>query len=143
MEEPPTTYPDLPQEPPTTYPDLPQEPLVRLDDLLNEPTVRLAAEQQDRDRIGMISSPDPTIVRTRLREWAIAGFPQFTQLLSIDISPPTVCSDGVARHIADYIPFVSGKSMEDHIASLRAKLPDFRVDYEYTGTRIRILVSRA
>jgi hypothetical protein len=136
---PPSDVPDESSAPP---PDVPDEPLVRLDDLLNDTTVRLTAEHRDRDRLGLLSSPDPTVVRTRLREWAVAGFPQFTQLMTVDITPPSACSDGVSRHIADYIPFVSGKSLEEHMTSLRAKLPDFCVDYEYTGTVIRILVSR-
>ena len=118
------------------------QPIIRLDELLSMPNVLLEKERRDVMVLDSISNPEPNQLRLRMTDWALRGFPQFYELFSISIIPSPYCSDGVHRDLYNYIVFVSSKPLNDHIDLLRAKLPDFKIDYEYTGPSIRILVSK-
>ena len=118
------------------------QPIIRLDELLSMPNVLLEKERTDKVTLQSISNPNAANLRLRMTDWALNGFPSLFELFSISIIPSPYCSDGVHRDLYNYIVFVSSKPLNDHIDLLRAKLPDFKIDYEYTGPSIRILVSK-
>jgi hypothetical protein len=120
----------------------PEQPIIRLDELLSMPNVLLEKEHKDLATLQTISNPNTANLRLRMTDWALRGFPQLYELFSISILPSPFCSDGVQRDLYNYIVFISTKSLNDHVDLLRAKLPDFKIDYEYTGTSIRLLVSK-
>ena len=81
-------------------------------------------------------------LRASLLQWGARGFPNAYVVHEVPIAAPSVCSDGVVRNLTDYIPFCSGKTIQGHIASLQARLPDIAVSFAYSGTAILIVVSR-
>ena len=116
--------------------------VIRLDDILSQTTVLLQKEATDAAALAAIGNPDINELRTRLVAWAVTGFAGSVRACEVSISPPVVCSDGCARDLSDYIQFVSGKSIYDHLALLSEKLPDFRVAFVYMGDAIHFMVSK-
>jgi hypothetical protein len=132
--------------PPEASPSQPAEevPLevIRLDDILSVPEVRRQREAADNAILQQIANPNLGDIRNRLVEWATGGFVGDCTLFSISIEAPDVCSDGVTRSLADYIRFVSGKTIQEHTDLLRIRLPDFVVSFVWLGSVIQFRASR-
>jgi hypothetical protein len=118
----------------------PAPPVIRLDDILADQNLFLQQEARDREKFNVLASPDLGDIRAKLVAWASRGFQTPCDLVVIDITAPNICSDGVQRTFFDYIQFVSGKSIGEHMATLQPILPDFQVAYSYTRTQLRICV---
>jgi hypothetical protein len=116
----------------------PAPPVIRLDDILADQNLFLQQEARDREKFNALASPDLGDIRAKLVAWASRGFQLPCDLVVIDITAPNICSDGVQRTFFDYIQFVSGKSITEHMATLQPILPDFQVAYSYTRTQVRI-----
>jgi hypothetical protein len=63
--------------------------------------------------------------------------------MTLAIQPPTLCSDGECRCLAEYIEFCSGKALFDHVQELQAKLVGISVGFVNMGTYLNIVVSKA
>jgi hypothetical protein len=111
-------------------------------DILGEQSVLVAKEQTDGDAIRAIGTSSVLGLKSVFVEWASKGFPDNYPLLTVQVSPPPVCSDGVVRSLPDYIEFCSGNSLSHHISLLQAKLPDIRVAYANLGGSIAAILSR-
>jgi hypothetical protein len=112
--------------------------VIRLDDILADQTLYLQQEARDRDKFAQLLSPNLNDIRTKLVGFAAKQFQPPCDLFVIDITAPNICSDGVQRTFFDYIQFVSGKSITEHLATLQPILPDFQVAYSYTRTQLRV-----
>ena len=121
----------------------PQPSVLRLDDLLSHADVLLQKEAADAASLAAIGTPDFNALRSRLVAWAVSGFAGSVPVYEVSLNPPAVCSDGVSRDLADYIQFVSGKTIYEHLGVLGEKLPDFRVAFVYMGSSIQFMVSKA
>ena len=121
---------------------MPAPPVLRLDDILSHSAVLLQKEATDAAILAGVGNPDMNSLRDRLVAWAVTGFAGSVRIADIEITPPPQCSDGVARDLADYIQFVSGKNIYEHLALLSEKLPDFRVAFVYMGSSIHFTVSK-
>ena len=131
------TYDMLPAVLPTPPPP------ITLADILAATEVVSQKETQDRAALETIGSISFETLRTTLIQWATAGFPNASTLYVVPLTPPDLCSDGVKRGLADYITFLTGKTMPELIAPLQARCPDFVLSYATTGPEILIVVSRA
>ena len=116
--------------------------ILRLDDILSHTTVLLQKEAADAAALAAIGNPDINELRTRLVAWAVTGFAGSVRACEVSIVPPPQCSDGISRDLADYIQFVSGKTIYEHLGLLGEKLPDFRVAFVYMGDAIHFMVSK-
>jgi hypothetical protein len=114
--------------------------VIRLDDILADQNLFLQQEARDREKFNALANPDLGDIRAKLVAWASRGFQTPCDLVVIDITAPNICSDGVQRTFFDYIQFVSGKSIGEHMTTLQPILPDFQVAYSYTRTQLRICV---
>jgi hypothetical protein len=117
-------------------------PPIRLEDILGSQELLVAQETNDRVSLESIGTISYDILKPRLIQWAAGGFRNATTIYEIPMTAPPLCSDGQARSLQDYIQFVSGKTIGDHVAVLQARLPDFVVSYAYSGSSILIVVSR-
>lgn len=115
----------------------PAPPVIRLDDILADKDLYIQQEAQDREKFAPLLYPNLSDIRTKLVSWAVRKFQPPCDLVIIDIMAPNICSDGVQRNFFDYIQFVSGKTVNEHVASLQLLLPDFVVAYSYTRTQLR------
>lgn len=116
--------------------------ILSLDDLLSDVAVIAMKEQQDNTLIGSISTMTTSTLRPMLLQWASQGFPGLYEVYRLNVTPPQVCSDGTVRNLADYIQFVSGKQLHEHVEELQKKFTNITCGFVNYGTHISIVVSR-
>jgi len=103
--------------------------VLTLADLLNDQSVIQSKEQADKVLLDSISTRTVASIRPKLVEWILKGRPSPFPLFEVNVQPPTRCSDGEIRGLADYIRYCSGKSIEEHVVLLQAKLPDIHLSF--------------
>ena len=118
-------------------------PQITLADILAATEVIEQKEAQDKAMLESIGTISFDALRMTLVQWAKNGFRNATPLYSVAITPPATCSDGVTRSLGDYVAFVSGKTMQELIAPLQARCPEFVVSFATTGAEILVVVSKA
>lgn len=126
-----------------TGPTGPPPPAITLADLMNAADVIRQKEASDRTILETIWNTSIPTLQNRLLQWAVGGFTNAYTIMELVIQPPTTCSDGVSRSLADYIQFCSEKTIQEHVALLQAKLGDITVSFATTGGSILIVVSKA
>ena len=118
-------------------------PQITLADILAATEVISQKEAQDKALLESIATISFETLRTTLIQWAKGGFRNATPLYSVAITPPDTCSDGAKRSLADYVVFVTGKTMPELIAPLQERCVEFVVSFATTGPEILIVVSKA
>ena len=118
-------------------------PPILLDDILSSVEVLRASENDHRNLLESIGTLSFDYIKSRLIQWATTGFRNAYPIHEIYVAPPPLCSDGVARNLSDYIEFVSGRTIADHVAVLQTRMPDMTVSFAYTGQSIVIVVSKS
>ena len=121
----------------------PPPDVLTMSDLLSDQSVVVAKEQADKTLLETIGIQNVGNLRPKLVEWVLKGRPDGFPILSLDIRPPSVCSDGVSRDLTDYIPFCSGKTIQEHVELLQAKLPDIQVSFANFGGAVCVTVLKA
>lgn len=111
-------------------------------DLLSEQTVVQSKEDTDKGLLEAIGNQSIFSLKPTLVEWVMKGCPNVFPILSIQIDVPSRCSDGQVRNLPEYIQFCSGKSIDEHVSIIQAKLPDIAVSYANIGGSIAIVVSK-
>lgn len=129
----------LPPEPAPSEPPAP----ISISDILNDIVVLHQKEDNDKYTLDAIGTATHDSLRAKLVTWAMSGFPNAYPLMEVAVTPPTQCSDGVVRGLADYIVFCSGKTIQEHVALVQAKLVDIPVSFANMGYAITIVVSKA
>ena len=117
--------------------------VLTLADLLADHEFVLAKEAADAALLDSIGGQSVQGLKPKLLEWLMKGRPDGFPILSLDIKPPEQCSDGVTRSLPDYIEFCSGKSIQDHVGLLQAKLPDILVSFANIGGMVSVTVLKA
>jgi hypothetical protein len=121
----------------------PEPPKIRLSELLTDISVLQQQEAEDGGKFSAVNSPDLDTFRTRLLRWASGGFRGYCDLVTIPISAPNMCSDGIVRNLFEYIHFVSGKTYLEHMQTLQTILPDFTVVYRCSRTEFVLCVLKS
>ena len=121
---------------------IPPPDILTMADILGDHSVLVAKEQADGDAIRSLGTASVLGLKPVFVEWASKGFPDNYPLLKVEVSPPSICSDGVIRSLPEYIEFCSGNSLSHHIGLLQAKLPDIRVAYANLGGSLAAILSR-
>lgn len=121
----------------------PPPDVLSLADLLTDQSVVLMKEQADKALLESIGTQTVSNLRPKLVEWVLKGQPSAFPILSLDIRPPARCSDGEVRGLADYIEFCSGKTINEHVSLLQAKLTDIQISFANIGGLVTIVVLRA
>ena len=116
------------------------EPPLSIEDLMNDVAVLQQKEATDKSALDAIGSLS---IREKLVTWATLGFPNAWTVHEVYVQPPAQCSDGVARDLAGYIQFVSGKTIAEHVAVLQTRVTGIIVSYAWTGSAILVVVSKA
>jgi hypothetical protein len=119
---------------------IPAPTTLTLEDLLNDQSLVLAKEQSDKSLLDTIGNQGIETLRPILLEWILKGRPPVFPILSLDIHPPTRCSDGEVRSLTDYIQFCSGKTINEHVDLLQAKLPDIRVSFANIYGKVTVII---
>lgn len=121
---------------------VPPPPAITIDELLSLKEVIQKKEDQDRVICTQIVLPYG-VLKEKLYDWACAGFPSAYEISKIIIFPPNKCSDGVTRNMNDYIFFLSGKRIHEHIQLIQEQLSGIQVGASVVeGQYIQILVNK-
>ena len=121
----------------------PMPDVLTLADLMDDHAVVVAKESSDKSLLETIGVQNVSGLKPVLVEWFMKGCPNAYPILSLNIQPPTKCSDGVVRSLSEYIEFCSEKPIQDHVALLQVKLPDMVVSFANIGGNTTIVVSKA
>jgi hypothetical protein len=113
-----------------------------ISNILDEQQIISRREAADASEIDRIANMDPEDMRAKLMTWATTGFPAGYPILEITLHQPLQCLDGVARSMIEYVPYLTNKTVEQHLALLQAKFIDITAGVTYTTNTIRIHVSR-
>lgn len=119
----------------------PAPDFLSLNDILGDHEIVVAKEQADKALLDQIGSQHVSTLKPKLVEWVGRGKPHAYPILTLSIEPPAKCSDGVQRTLPEYITFCSGKSIEQHVGLLQAKLSGMNVSFANMGGQVAIVVS--
>lgn len=136
-----STGPTGPQSMYDTMQSQPSE--IRLDDILNSLQVIQHKEAEHKGVLESVGTLPYEYLKSALIQWATSGFPNAYPIYEFRIEVPSTCSDGQTRNLQDYIQFVSGKTIYEHVSVLQARFPDIVVSFSYTGISIVIVVTKA
>ncbi len=120
----------------------PPPDIISLDDLLSDIQVLTAKEQTDRTSIEAIGNLTTFSLRPRLVEWALNNFNSLFEIYSVGIDIPNVCVDGVKRDLREYIPYLTGKTLDEYIEILNPKFVGMTVTYGYFGNTIKLFLTK-
>lgn len=116
---------------------------ISLADILSAVEVLQQKEVADKALLDGIGNATFDSLRPTLITWASQGFPSAFTLMEVPVTPPSQCSDGTTRDLASYITFCSGKTIQEHVALLQAKLTGMTVSFTNLGYAIGIVVTRS
>jgi hypothetical protein len=102
----------------------------------------LSQEGTDRATLSVLLNETRETLRPQMFTWAAAGFPPIYIVQQFTVSPPAVCSDGVARSVYDYVVYLLGQEMGPTIAAVQALCVGIQVSYSFSGNTLRIHVSK-
>jgi hypothetical protein len=119
-----------------------EPPRILLSDLMSQASVLQQQESTDTASLTALATPDVSDIRNKMTAWLASGMQGACNLVRVPITPPNVCSDGVSRNIYDYIVFLSGKSILEHMKAFQDLLPEFEVGYRCSRTEIVFCVIR-
>lgn len=118
----------------------PAPPRILLSDLLGQ--VSVLQQQEAGDRAAFERPLDLNDIRTKMMTWVAGGMQGSCDLVRVFITPPNVCSDGVSRNVFDYIQFLTGKTVAEHLSVYQDLLPEFEVGYRCSRTEFVFCVVR-
>lgn len=114
-------------------PTPPSNFLFSVDTLLTEQELCIQKENTDRALAQSIEQPNVVELGDKLKQWALAGFPNIFPVLYFSFNYPSICSDGITRSFADYFQYLVGCTLEEQIQKLESKLKGIKVQCEYTA----------
>lgn len=117
-------------------------PIATLAELTTSHDAILQKETADKAIVSQISNPNRSAIRASLISWTSRGFPSNFQIFSIMVTPPPICSDGVRRTFAEYVPYLLGGSIADELVKLQPQLVDITLSYTISGNILRIQASK-
>lgn len=120
----------------------PPPPRILLSDILGQVSVLQQQESTDGSAIAVLNTPNLDDIRTKMTTWVAGGMQGSCDLVRLTLTPPNVCSDGVSRNFFDYIQFVSGKTVAEHLQVFQDILPEFEVGYRCSRSELVLCVTR-
>ena len=118
-------------------------PIATLAELTSSHDAILQKESRDRANLGQIANPDRATVRNTLLNWVSRGFPANFPLITMNVTPPPVCSDGVHRGVSEYVPYILGTTIGAQLVLLQPQLVGISLSSSIVGNSVRVLVSNS
>jgi len=130
-------------EPTVSTSSAPPPMVIDISELLASHAVVQATEATDRATLSVLLNETRETLRPQMFVWAAAGFPAVYVVQQFTVSPPAICSDGVARNVYDYVVYLLGQEMGPTIAAIQALCVGVEISYSFQGNTLRIHVSRS
>jgi len=116
--------------------------VMTMEQLLKTSQNALQLEAADKAKFSVLLNPNTAALTPAFLQWTSQGFPPMFVLTSISLSPTTVCSDGVTRHIYDYITFLLGADLSSQVQLFATNFSGMEMSYSVSGTMVNIHVSK-
>jgi hypothetical protein len=117
--------------------------IATIDELVTQQSTALAQESADRTSLLPLSNPGSFGFIQPLRQWAAAGFPALTSLISITLNPPSPCSDGTTRTVYEYVSYLlDGKDLGVATVELDSKFLGITISYVLSGNTLQLCATR-
>jgi hypothetical protein len=97
--------------------------ITTLEELVNTRGAIVQQETVDKASLLSVFQPNPTTLKTQLIVWASLGFPEYWKVLSLEINPPNVCSDGETRGVHAYSCYLLDSPIDVFIDNLNTQVP--------------------
>jgi len=123
----------------------PTEPpqIATLEELMQSHAVVIAKEAIDKQFLNGLTNPLRNQYRPQLFQWAAVGFTPTFVVQTFEITPPNICSDGVARDPMAYLQFLlTPTNLDAVLENIRSLMPGILVTFSFSGNTLRIHVSR-
>ena len=101
-----------------------------------------AAEAADLKLLTVFKTPNMATLNTSMAAWATAGSRPVYVILSITLSPPSKCSDGVMRGLYDYISWLINVDVSAQTRTISAMFPGKDISYSVSGNVLKLHVSK-
>ena len=122
---------------------VPTEVTISLETLMASQDAAVSKEQADKQMLAPIISTDVTVHTPTLYQWARCGFPPIYPIVSVGVTPPSVCADGVSRPFFEYVEYLLGDTVASKMAALQTKLQGIQVSYSLESSAVTYHVSKA
>lgn len=133
----------IPESAVGTGPTGPQH-IITMGELLASREVVIAKETADKGLLQSLINPSYETFRTATFQWAGLGFPAGYKIFSLEVTPPSVCSDGVARNLNMYVVYLTESTIEQLVANIQELMPGIQLIYSLSQTNaITLSVSKA
>jgi hypothetical protein len=117
--------------------------IVTLEELMQSYAVVVAKETTDKQALTGLTNPQREQYRPQLFQWAGLGFPPIFIVQVFEVTPPTYCSDGVARDATSYLNYLLlPSSLDSALETIRSLMPGISVSFSFLGNTLRIHVSK-
>ena len=116
--------------------------IATIDELITQQSTALVQESADRTSLLPLSNPGSFAFIQPLRQWAAAGFPALTSLISITLNPPSPCSDGMTRTVYEYVSYLLGKDVATATVELDSKFLGITISYVLSGNTLQLCATR-
>ena len=117
--------------------------IATIDQLVTQQNTALSQEATDRTSLLPLSNPGSFGFIQPLRQWASAGFPALTSLISITLNPPSPCSDGTTRTVYEYVSYLlDGKDLAAATVELDSKFLGLTISYVLSGNTLQLCATR-
>lgn len=137
------TGPDLSMFPSAATGPSESPEIVTMEELMQSHAVVVTKESIDRQSLSGLVHPLREQYRPQLFQWAGLGFPATFVVQTFDITPPTICSDGVSRDTMAYLQFLlSPTTLDEVLDAIRVLMPGIGVSFSFFGNTLRIHVSK-
>jgi hypothetical protein len=134
--EAPVVFEPVPEEQTTPIVDI-----ITLEDIQNEQIVLLQSETDFKNFLTQnILNVSLASIRPRLIQWATLQYPYGYTLISVPITLPHICSDGIARSASDYIEFCLGTPISEVISTLSKRITGVILTCRVSPTLFEIIV---
>ena len=110
---------------------------------VDDTAARLEAlkQKEEADRVSMIAflSQTAASMQRQLLLWEEANRPDSYILASTELDPPSKCSDGSVRTKAEYIFYLTGRTLQDWFVSMNTNVSGMRFEpcLPYSSIEIR------
>lgn len=121
----------------------PTPPIATLDELMSSHAVVVVREAADRATLDPLLNPTRDAYRPQLFAWAAAGFPGIYVIQSFQLTPPSICADGVTRNVAEYAWYLLGIDIEIILTKIQSMMSGILLSYSFAGNALQIHVSKA
>jgi len=118
-------------------------PIATLSELATSHDAIVQKETRDKATLSQLITPSRAHIRADLLKWTARGFPANFTILSLTVTPPHMCADGVTRSFIDYVQYLLGMTIAAQLVLLQPQLEGIVLSYTINLNNLFVQVSNS